>query len=130
MRNAGAVAAAFDFDGDGASELVYHDETGIHIYSGRDGSLVDEELLPSCHRSVGYVSVADVDGDGAAELIAGFNDTCAASTNEGLHIFGDAGGNWVRTRSIWNQHNYHVTNVDDDGGIPLNQVPSWTRNKN
>ena len=128
VRNAGAVAAAFDFDGDGASELVYHDETGIHIYSGRDGSLVDEELLPSCHRSVGYVSVADVDGDGAAELIAGFNDTCAASTNEGLHIFGDAGGNWVRTRSIWNQHNYHVTNVDDDGGIPLNQVPSWTRN--
>ena len=128
VRNAGAVAAAFDFDGDGASELVYHDETGIHIYSGRDGSVVDEELLPSCHRSVGYVTVADVDGDGAAELIAGFNDTCAASTNEGLHIFGDAGGNWVRTRAIWNQHNYHVTNVDDDGGIPLNQVPSWTRN--
>ena len=126
--NAGAVTAAFDFDGDGASELVYHDETGIHIYSGRDGSIVDEALLPSCHRSVGYVSVADVDGDGASELVAGFNDTCAASTNEGLHIFGDAGGNWVRTRALWNQHNYHVTNVDDDGGIPATQVPSWTQN--
>ena len=108
VRNSGAASAAFDFDGDGASELIYHDETAIRILSGRDGSLVDEALVASCHRGVGYVSVADVDGDGAAELVAGFNDSCDASTNVGLHIFGDASGNWVRTRAIWNQHNYHV----------------------
>ena len=128
VRNMGAVSAAFDFDGDGASELIYHDEAGLRILSGRDGSLVDEELLPQCHQSVGYVSVADVDGDGAAELVAGFNDSCGASTNVGLHVLGDAEGNWVGTRSVWNQHNYHVTNVDDDGAIPTSQVPSWTRN--
>jgi hypothetical protein len=31
----------------------------------------------------------------------------------------------VNTRKIWNQHAYHVTNVDDDGGIPLVETNSW-----
>ncbi|HLT39554.1 MAG TPA: hemolysin, partial [Enhygromyxa sp.] len=30
-----------------------------------------------------------------------------------------------RTRRIWNQHHYHVTNVDEDGRIPVQEQPNW-----
>ena len=39
---------------------------------------------------------------------------------------GDANDQWVQSRGVWNQHSYHITNVNDDGTIPVNEVPSWT----
>ena len=36
----------------------------------------------------------------------------------GIEIWEDADNNWVRTRRIWNQHTYSVTNVTEDGQIP------------
>ena len=36
----------------------------------------------------------------------------------GVFSYGDANNKWVRTRKIWNQHAYHVTNVLADGKIP------------
>ena len=41
-------------------------------------------------------------------------------------MFGDADHNWVATRRIWNQHAYHIGNVDEDGRIPADETPSWT----
>lgn len=32
----------------------------------------------------------------------------------------------MRTRGIWNQHSYHVTNIDDDGRVPRRETPNWT----
>ena len=43
------------------------------------------------------------------------NDLCDYSCRNG---YGDANDNWVNARRIWNQHQYHVTNVNDDGTIP------------
>jgi hypothetical protein len=31
----------------------------------------------------------------------------------------------VRTRRVWNQHSYHVTNVNEDGSIPKVELPNW-----
>src|SRR5262249_576535 len=44
----------------------------------------------------------------------------------GVRVFGSANGDWVRTRRIWNSHTYHVTNVDETGGIPAHETPNWT----
>ena len=44
----------------------------------------------------------------------------------GLRAFGHPQKQWVRTRRIWNQHTYHVTNVDGDGTIPATESASWT----
>ena len=43
----------------------------------------------------------------------------------GIYVFGDANDSWVVTRPIWNQHAYHVTNVNDDGTIPAHEANSW-----
>jgi hypothetical protein len=31
--------------------------------------------------------------------------------HRGLAVYGDALDNWVRTRSVWSGHAYHITNV-------------------
>ena len=29
------------------------------------------------------------------------------------------------SRRIWNQHAYHITNVNDDGSVPVKQADNW-----
>ena len=67
-----------------------------------------------------YPVVADVDGDGSAEIVV-----VADGDQNGLFVIGSDSGNWVGTRSIWNQHAYHIDNVQDDGRISFPEVPSW-----
>jgi hypothetical protein len=88
--------------------------------------------------------VADVDGDGHAELVWLANGADPSSAGwgcdvapwnqpdpsrnrpawtkgpgvnggyRGLAVFGDKTNSWVGTRTIWNQHAYSVTNVCDE----------------
>jgi hypothetical protein len=72
----------------------------------------------------------DVDNDDSAEIIVMENNyafQCLDGTpsTTGLHVFGHPRGEWVRTRRIWNQHTYHVTNIDEDGRVPLQETPNW-----
>ncbi|MBS2030829.1 MAG: VCBS repeat-containing protein [Deltaproteobacteria bacterium] len=48
-------------------------------------------------------------------------NTCRAVHNgsyAGVRIYADGKNRWADSRSIWNQHAYAVTNVNDDGTIP------------
>ncbi len=120
-------SSVFDFDGDGSAEVVYADEVTLHIYSGVDGS----DLFATCNTSgtlVEYPLVADVDSDGHADIVVASNRysslSCGGTKTTGIRIFGDTMGKWVRTRRIWNQHAYHVTNVEESGAIPLVEAPN------
>src|SRR5690606_3962674 len=44
----------------------------------------------------------------------------------GIWVFGDPGDQWVRTRPIWNEYAYHVTNVSAEGDVPTPESPNWT----
>ena len=59
------------------------------------------------------ISIADVDADNNAEIVMPLNGSM-----NGIQVIGDADDNWVNTRRIWNQHAYHIDNVNDDGSIP------------
>ena len=114
-------SSVFDFDGDGKAEVVYADEVTLHIYDGETGV----ELWSTCNTSGTlweYPLVADVDSDGHADLVVASNRysslNCSGSKTTGIRVFGDTLGEWVRTRRIWNEHAYHVTNVNEDGTIP------------
>src|SRR5207249_4216533 len=37
-------------------------------------------------------------------------------------VFGDANNQWLSTRQVWNEHAYHVTNVNDDASIPVKEA--------
>jgi hypothetical protein len=60
---------------------------------------------------------------------AGTGSTCRASYPHGLsglRIYKDSRDRWVRSRSIWNQHAYAVTHVEEDGSIPA--TAAWDEN--
>jgi hypothetical protein len=59
----------------------------------------------------------------------GTGNTCRAAHPHGLQgirVYSDANDNWVRSRTIWNQHAYSVTNVNEDGTIP--KTSAWKNN--
>ena len=117
-------SSIFDFDGDGNAEVVYTDELYLRIYRGVDGQVV-YELPKSSGTTYEYPLIADVDADGNTEIIAVANITAGFGPQNGIFVIGDANDTWVPTRQIWNQHSYHITNVNDDGTIPLHEENSW-----
>ena len=114
-------ASVFDFEGDGRAEIVYGDETTLRIFRGSDGTVL--WATPSLS-STGYELplIVDVDGDGQAEILKVSDD---ATQGAGIQVFGDADQSWVGSRQLWNQHTYHLTNINDDGSIPQHEAPSW-----
>ncbi|MEJ7593850.1 MAG: putative Ig domain-containing protein, partial [Planctomycetaceae bacterium] len=128
QENSGAAtgSSVFDFDGDGRAEVVYGDEDSLDIYDGLTGE--NRYSFPRGNATVTeYPVVADVDGDGRAEIITVATTADGLNINDttGIYVLGDANGNWVGTRPIWNQHTYHITNINDDGSIPTVEANSW-----
>lgn len=121
-------SSVFDFEGDGRVEVLYNDEEFFRIYDGATGGILFETPSISSTR-LEYPIVVDIDNDSHAEILVGsgstgFGGINAASTG-GVRAFESANDSWVNTRAIWNQHAYHITNVNDDGSIPIGEQPSW-----
>lgn len=60
---------------------------------------------------------------------AGTGNTCRAGHPHGvsgIRVYSDANDKWVRSRTIWNQHPYAVTHVNEDGTIP--KTSAWANN--
>jgi hypothetical protein len=60
----------------------------------------------------------------------GTGNTCRANHPtgvQGIRIYQDANDRWVRSRTIWNQHAYAVTHVEESGVIPTTSQwqPNW-----
>src|SRR4029434_3476357 len=107
-------AVAFDLNGDGEVEIIYRDERWLRVYRGADGILLMKVAVGSATWSEEPV-VADVDNDGHADIVVS-SDLFAQSANDtGIIVFQDIANRWTRTRRIWNQHAYHITNVEEHG---------------
>ncbi|MEO8877982.1 MAG: hypothetical protein ABI461_20485, partial [Polyangiaceae bacterium] len=89
-----------------------------------------------------YPVIADVNGDNHTEYVVVANDvnhlngtvTCPADDagayvpKHGVFVYGDPANMWVRTRRIWNEHAYHITNINGDGTLPEPEDISWGPN--
>ncbi|MCA9407806.1 MAG: VCBS repeat-containing protein [Candidatus Omnitrophica bacterium] len=118
--------SAFDFNGDGIMEVFYQSRTGLMFYDGADGRLVQKIAVhPQTMQSVYTPIVADVNGDGDAELVAILNGFTGAAVTPGFYVFGQKKGQWPETRPIWNQSSYHITNVSAEGKIPVIEENNW-----
>jgi hypothetical protein len=127
-------SSVFDFNGDGAAEVLYNDECNFRVYDGATGSVLYSEVSRSRTHTENPV-VADVDNDGNAEVVTVMNteqtgrcDDDPADTTagpNGVRVWGDPKDNWVSARRIWNQQSYHVTNVTEGGYVPLHAPESW-----
>lgn len=141
-------SSIFDFDGDGAAEVVYNDQVWLRVMDGRSGDTV----YCRCNTSATlweYPVIADVDDDGHAEIVLASNTnsaanmgTCAAvagdqctadeitagrnTSTPGVRVLRGPGDGWIGTRRIWNQHAYHVTNITESGRVPTVETRNWT----
>ena len=118
-------SAVFDFEGDGVAEVVYADETRLWVFSGPDGVVKLESFAHSNGTWLEYPVIADVDGDGQAEIVV-----ANTGSYTGFTVFGDAASSWRPGRKIWNQHAYSITNVNDDGSIPKSPDANWLQYNN
>jgi len=157
-------STVFDFEGDGSAEVIYNDECFLWVYDGKTGKI--RFATPTTSFTATEASlVADVDGDGHAEMVmvsngadpssAGWKCDVApwnqpdpttgrpawtppsgATAYRGLTVWEDKASSWVGTRSLWNQHTYHVTNICDSrdsacgppntyGSIPQVEQKNW-----
>ena len=127
VNDASGVAAgtAFDFLGDGTAEAMFADEYKLFAFDVEGFPLM--EVNRSSGTLIEYPSVADVDNDGSAEILVvsnkNFDNQQLTPT---IQVIGDKDDRWIQARRIWNQHTYHVTNVNEDGTIPVVEPPSWS----
>ncbi len=135
------TGSAFDFEGDGITEVVYRDENVLYVYDGATGAVKASIPCGSATRTE-FPTVADVDGNGSANIIC----NCATANQGGtgkVRVYSSAGVTWIDTRKVMNQHGYAVTNINDDLSVPvtpqgnaqeaqlnrfISQVPLFDRN--
>jgi hypothetical protein len=156
-------STVFDFSGEGRASVVYGDECFMWVFDGPTGDV----LFAAPHMSFTGTEasiVADVDGDGHSEMVMvsngvspinwqclGADGTTPTVVNgvtwtpgpvanksyRGITVYGDSANSWVGTRTLWNQHTYHVSNICDDldqacaapnvyGSIPKDETNNWT----
>lgn len=134
-------SSVFDFEGDGKAEVIYADECFLWVFDGQTGDVRFSAPTTSFTATEASV-VADVDGDGHAEIImvsnradptnAGWKcldangqpsvvngiawtpSPAADKAYAGIHVYGDVASSWVGTRTLWSEHTYHVSNICDD----------------
>jgi hypothetical protein len=142
----GTGSSVFDFNGDGKAEVVYRDECFFRVMDGTSGKTVFAQQITSGTCLENPV-IADVDNDGHADVVvpsdnvqASF-DECAGTgdadtgltftgyTNNGhgIYVLQDPMNRWMPSRAIWNQHTYHITNVNDDATVPTSEMPNWAK---
>jgi hypothetical protein len=138
--SAATGSSVFDFEGKGQANVVYSDQCYFRIYDGKTGTTLVQEKNSSCTAYETPV-VADIDGSGRAKILVpnSGGQTCnyrcpdwpggGGSTQDanyfGLKALASPSDKWVNTRSVWNQHSYHVTNVNLDGTLPFPEPNSW-----
>ncbi|MDR2389410.1 MAG: VCBS repeat-containing protein, partial [Tannerellaceae bacterium] len=100
----GTALTLFDFNLDGVVELVYRDQTYIQIF---DGSGTTPNLLyrSFCGSETGAETpiIADVTGDGSADIIVTGHPSNANSSTGEVIVFEGGDSKWASAPSTWNQ---------------------------
>jgi len=70
-----------------------------------------------------YGCTAPLEGSDG-DVCRAFHRDCVA----GVRVYRDGRDRWASSRTIWNQHGYHVTNVNEDGTVPRTSAvsPNWS----
>ena len=128
-RSGQTAMTLFDFNQDNIMELVYRDNNNLRIInaSGKSHVTGNDTIRPyniytrtmAAGTGCEYPIVADINGDGIAEIVATglldqhFNYDIGYGN---IHVFGSP--SWGSARPVWNQYMYHVTNVNENLTIP------------
>ncbi len=117
--NSPLSVSLMDLEGDGHYEVAWNGAVdGLTMFDGSDGSVIFNEPHPDVISKTGsdFPVFADVDQDGYAEIVV--------ASQKGVRVFG-FDGVWGSARPVWNQHTYHITNINDDLSITYQETNNW-----
>lgn len=129
-----------DVDADGSAEMVVGMSGPCNpsycpaidpIHEGLRCNTGDDCLSGACTDGFCACATSDACGVGYHCAIEGERSRCVAAHEAcvaELRVYRDGRDGWAGSRRIWNQHGYHVTNVNDDGTIPRTSAvrPNWS----
>ena len=121
-----AGCSGYDVNGDGAYEVLFADENTFWLFDGSTGGVLFSQLGHASGTIFEYPIVADIDGDDSAEIVISSNNFRMNGQGwAGITVFGHLGDGWAKSGSTWNVHDFAVTNIYTNGGVPLSPEPSW-----
>lgn len=121
---------SFDFDQDGKEEVVLRDLTRIVIADINNMEYLSNPITAYSGTAMEYPIVADVDGDGHAEIIVcQANNEWDARDFEGqVAVYGSKTPDaWSAARKVWNQYNYSPVDVNEDMTVPSSRFDIETQ---
>ena len=121
-RSGATGASFFDFEGDGILDVAYIDELNMTVYDGLTGAIKFIDGNHGSNTMMDYPTIADVDADGQAEIVV-----CHNSFGAAISVFGDQDASWRGARTVWNQHAYSISNINDDLSIPTTFDPGFVQ---
>ena len=114
----GTILTLFDFNNDGVVELIYRDETLIHIFDGSGVSPVSMYTQPCGSETATELPiVVDALGTGSANIVVTGSTTPRGGYGE-VMLFEGGASKWMSCPKVWNQHFYSNLLVNDDLTIP------------
>ncbi|MCB9797673.1 MAG: hypothetical protein H6741_33705 [Alphaproteobacteria bacterium] len=122
--SSGTPCTIWDFNGDGAFEVLLGDERDFYIRDGATGAA----LLSEPNHASGTIREqpvpVDVDRDGNTEIVLANNDYGIAGW-DGVYVLGEVNDEWTTTRTTWNQGSFWSGNINDDMSIPTDADMPW-----
>jgi len=133
--SASTTLSLFDFTQSGKAQLIYRDQTEVRIIEDDNGSPLIKATFNGIYSPTinEYCIVADVNGDGAAEIITAGSSTLidpnGSQTNTGnyygngpIRVYASTTTPWAPARPVWNQIAYNPLYINDDLTIPANPI--------
>jgi len=120
LDNSPLNTSVMDLNDDGLYEVAWNGAPGgFTLFNGPDGAVLFNEPHLEIVSQTGsdFPMFADVDQDGYGEVVV--------ASQTGVRVFG-FDGVWGPARSTWNQHSYHITNINDDLSVPFSEPDSWS----
>jgi hypothetical protein len=123
MKDISGVAgvSGYDIDGDGAYEVIFADEEAMRIYDGFTGAVLYENFSHNSATVWEYPTIADIDGDGSAEIVISSN----GGEWTGVTVFGHVDNAWAKAGPVWPIHDFAVSNIGTDLKIPSPIPMPW-----
>lgn len=123
-----AGVSAYDLDGDGAWEVLVNTRSTLLVLDGHTGSTLASYPTGGEKVCGQNAVVADLDADGSVEII--LNVTAATASGAAPLVLADGLAEFVPGGRAWHEHDYAITNVNDDGTVPAVPEVNWLRHNN
>jgi hypothetical protein len=117
-----AGCSTFDLDDDGDYEVFYADHSAFRVIDGASGAPLFTSTEHNSATAWEYPVIADVDGDGSAEVVVAAN----VGAYQGVTAFGHRADGWPPSGPAWATHDFAWVNVGFDGSVPTPAPAPWT----